>query len=194
MVSVTSGLFSSTTVAVVRSCSAFSIHLRMTRRTSSSIHRDSSFRDLPGECIGHVPLPQHLFRAQDEKVHWHAQGLHQAVDVELDLPLGFFARIDDDEIQVAVRPSGALGPRSEKDDFLGMDRFGDDLHYTLDHWIGAHVWPPVSSLVILAGPALRFYTPHLAQVVFGHRGHRARGGRPESPAQVPGDYFGSRFH
>jgi len=57
--------------------------------------------------------------------------------------------------------------RPEKDDLLGMNRFGDDLHYTLDHWIGAHVWPPVSSLVILAGPALPILHPRLAQVVFG---------------------------
>src|SRR5947199_10575024 len=63
------------------------------------------------------------------------------VDVELDLPLGLLTRIDDDQVQVAVRPSSALGPRSEKDDLLGMDRFGDDLHHTLDHWIGDHAWP-----------------------------------------------------
>src|SRR5215203_676302 len=67
------------------------------------------------------------------------------MDVELDLPLGFFTRIDDDEIQIAVRPSGTLGPRPEKNDLLGMDRLGDGLHYTLDHWIRDHTSTPGSS-------------------------------------------------
>src|SRR5436309_14413420 len=73
------------------------------------------------------------------------------VDVELDLPLGLLTRIDDDQVQVAVRPSSALGPRPEKDDLLGMDRFGDDLHHTLDHWIGDHAWPPVLKMSAGAG-------------------------------------------
>jgi hypothetical protein len=96
-----------------------------------------------------MPLPQQLFRAQHEEIQRQAPGLHQAADIELDLPLGFLTRIDDDQIQVAVRSGVARGPRPEKDDLLGMDPLGDDLHDTLDHWIGAHAWPPVSSLVIL---------------------------------------------
>src|SRR5947199_2519628 len=98
------------------------------------------------------------------------------VDVELDLPLGLLTRIDDDQVQVAVRPSSALGPRPEKDDLLGMDRFGDDLHHTLDHRIGAHVRPPVSSLAVLSRARVKTRAPILHPLLRSTAGQAQSGG------------------
>jgi hypothetical protein len=37
-------------------------------------------------------------------------GFQQAMDIQLDLPLRLLALIDDDEVQVAVRPGLTPGP------------------------------------------------------------------------------------